>query len=107
MTAKREIAANVDRLNAYMDRNDLAARVIRSGKNFTYLAGFACPGTLSRHLDHTDSPGEVLLVWPRSGEPILEQCAKAHTIVGASKSEPLAGSTGKDQQARGHPPARR
>jgi Xaa-Pro aminopeptidase len=71
MTGKREIAANVERLNAYMDRNDLAALVIRSGKNFTYLAGFACPGTLSRHLDHTDSPREVLLVWPRSGEPIV------------------------------------
>jgi Xaa-Pro aminopeptidase len=71
MMAKREIAPNVDRLNAYMDRNDLAALVIRSGKNFTYLAGFACPGTLSRHLDHTDSPREVLMVWPRSGEPIL------------------------------------
>src|SRR5262249_49607835 len=71
MTVKREIAANVERLNAYMDRNDLAALIIRSGKNFTYLAGFACPGTLSRHLDHTDSPREVLLVWLRSGEPIL------------------------------------
>jgi Xaa-Pro aminopeptidase len=71
MTGKREIAANVVRLNAYMDRHDLAALVIRSGKNFTYLAGFSCPGTLSRHLDHTDSPREVLLVWPRSGEPTL------------------------------------
>jgi Xaa-Pro aminopeptidase len=71
MVGQREIAVNIARLNDYMDRNDLASLVIRSGKNFTYLAGFSCPGTLSRHLDHTDSPREVLLIWPRSGEPTL------------------------------------
>jgi Xaa-Pro aminopeptidase len=71
MTGRREIAANVPRLNDYMDRHDLAAIVIRSGKNFTYLAGFSCPGTLARHLDHPDSPREILLIWPRSGDPML------------------------------------
>jgi Xaa-Pro aminopeptidase len=37
--------ANVDRLHAHMDRNNLAAVVARSGRNFTYLSGIAYPGT--------------------------------------------------------------
>ena len=67
----REVLANVDRLNMLMDRDSLSAVVVRSGKNFTYLAGFACPGTLARHLEFTDSPRGVLLVWPRLGEPVM------------------------------------
>jgi hypothetical protein len=34
-----------------MDRNGLAAVAVRTGVNFTYLAGMAMPGTLSRHMD--------------------------------------------------------
>ena len=49
----------------------MSAIVARSGKNFTYLAGFAYPGTLARHLEFPDSPREVLLVWPRTGEPVM------------------------------------
>lgn len=65
------IIANVDRLNRLMDQNGCSAVVARSGKNFTYLAGFAYPGTLGRHLDFPDSPRGVLLVWPRQGDPVL------------------------------------
>ena len=68
--AGREIIANVARLNDFMDREGCAALVLRSGKSFTYLAGFAYPGTLARHLDFPDSPREVLLVWPRHGKPV-------------------------------------
>ncbi len=68
---KREVIANVDRLNQFMDRNGFSAVVARSGKNFTYLAGFSFPGTLARHLDFPDSPREVLLIWPRLGEPVM------------------------------------
>ena len=68
--AGREIIANVARLNDFMDRAGCAALVLRSGKSFTYLAGFAYPGTLARHLDFPDSPREVLLVWPRHGKPV-------------------------------------
>jgi len=66
--------ANVDRLHAYMDRNNLAAVVARSGQNFTYLSdlsGIAYPGTLARLLDLTDSPRGVMVVWPRDGEPSI------------------------------------
>jgi Xaa-Pro aminopeptidase len=49
------VIANVARLNDFMDRHRLAAVVVRSGQNFTYLAGFAYPGTLARHLDLPDS----------------------------------------------------
>ena len=35
-----KIIANIERLNQLMDRNGVAAVVARSGKNFTYLAGF-------------------------------------------------------------------
>lgn len=68
---KRAIMANIERLHALLERDGLQAVVVRSGKNFTYLAGFALPGTLARHLDFADSPREVLLVWPRRGEPVL------------------------------------
>jgi Xaa-Pro aminopeptidase len=67
----RKIVANIDRLNHWMDREGLSAIVARSGMNFTYLAGFAYPGTLARHLDFPDSPRGVLLVWPRYGEPVM------------------------------------
>jgi len=66
-----ESIANVERLHALMDRDDLSAVVLRSGTNFTYLAGFDYAGTLARHLDFSDSPRGVLIVWPRSGEPVL------------------------------------
>ena len=67
--SKRPILANVARLEALMDRDGLAAVVARSGANFTYLAGFDYAGTLARHLDFSDSPRPVLVVWPRSGAP--------------------------------------
>ena len=66
-----KIVANVDRLERLMDEGGCSAVVARSGKNFTYLAGFAYPGTLARHLDFPDSPRGVLVVWPRHGDPVL------------------------------------
>ena len=66
-----QIIANIDRLNQFMDEEECSAVVARSGKNFTYLAGFAYPGTLARHLDFPDSPRGVLVVWPRRGDPVL------------------------------------
>ena len=62
---------NIDRLNAFMDKNQLAAVVARSGQNFTYLSGIAYPGTLARLLDLTNSPRGVLVFWPREGEPTI------------------------------------
>ncbi len=69
--SKREIIANVPRLHQHMDRHRLAAVVVRSGQNFTYLSGLAYPGTLARHLDLPDSVRGVLLVWPRNGAPVI------------------------------------
>ena len=63
--------ANVERLHAFMDRDGLSAVVLRSGTNFTYLAGFDYAGTLARHLDFSDSPRGVLIVWPRAHAPVL------------------------------------
>lgn len=63
--------ANLDRLNRFMDEKKLDAIVARSGTNFTYLAGFAYPGTLARHLDLPDSPRGIYLVWPRKGDPAI------------------------------------
>ena len=71
MAERPGVIANLDRVNALMDRDGFDALVLRSGINFTYLAGFAYPGTLARHLDLADSPRGVLLVWPRHGEPVL------------------------------------
>ena len=69
--AHGKIIANVERLHRLMDEEGVSAVVARSGKNFTYLAGFAYPGTLARHLEFPDSPREVLLVWPRHGAPVM------------------------------------
>ena len=63
--------ANTERLHALMDRDGLSAVVLRSGTNFTYLAGFDYAGTLARHLDLSDSPRGVSIVWPRHCEPVL------------------------------------
>ena len=41
--AHGKIIANVERLHALMDEEGFSAIVARSGKNFTYLAGFAIP----------------------------------------------------------------
>jgi Xaa-Pro aminopeptidase len=71
MADKREIIANIPRLEQLMDRDQLAAVVVRSGNNFTYLSGIAYPGTLARHLDLANSVRGVLLVWPRRGEPVV------------------------------------
>ena len=69
MKASANDYIQVDRLAAQMDALGLDAIVARAGINFTYLAGFAYPGTLARHLDLADSPRGVYLVWPRKGEP--------------------------------------
>ena len=71
VVGQRDIIANIERLHRVMDQANCAAIVVRSGKNVTYLSGFAYPGTLARHLDFPDSPREVLLIWPRQGEPAL------------------------------------
>ena len=42
----RPIIANIDRLNRFLDQAGCSALILRSGKNFTYLAGFSYPGTL-------------------------------------------------------------
>lgn len=68
---RRRVIANVERLAALMDRDGLDAVVARSGTNFTYLAGYENTGTLARHLDFSDSPRAVFVVWPRYGEPVL------------------------------------
>ncbi len=68
---KRDIFINVDRLNRILDENGLDAVVARSGRNFTYLSGFAYPGTLARLLDLPDSDRGVMVLWPRKGEPVL------------------------------------
>lgn len=69
--ARREIIANIGRLNALMDEAKLDALVLRSGQNFTYLSGVVYPGTLQRHVDLTDSTRPVVLVWPRNGKPVI------------------------------------
>ena len=51
-TAYGKIIANVEQLHRLMDEEGISAIVARSGKNFTYLAGFAYPGTLARQGEH-------------------------------------------------------
>jgi Xaa-Pro aminopeptidase len=67
----RNILANVDRLNALMDANGLAAVAVRTGVNFTYLSGMVMPGTLSRHLDIASTVRGFMVLWPRHGAPVI------------------------------------
>jgi len=67
-TSVRELV-NQDRMAEQMDAAGVDAVVARAGLNFTYLAGFAYPGTLARHVDLADSPRAVYVIWPRTGEP--------------------------------------
>lgn len=78
--ARREVIANVARLNACMDREGLDAVAVRTGPNFTYLAGMAMPGTLARHLDAAYTVRGFMVLWPRKGEPILVLDAFAETL---------------------------
>ena len=71
MPSDRKVIANIPRLNQYMDANALEAIAVRSGINFTYLAGMALPGTLARHLDLADTVRGFMLLWPRKGEPVI------------------------------------
>ena len=79
-TPGREVIANIDRLNAHMDRHGLAAVAVRTGPNFTYLSGMAMPGTLARHLDAANTVRGFMVLWPRKGEPILVLDAFAETL---------------------------
>jgi Xaa-Pro aminopeptidase len=67
----KPIIANVDRLHRSMDRENLAAVVVRGGQNVTYLAGIAFHGTLARHLDLAGSRRGVVVIWPRHGDPVF------------------------------------
>jgi Xaa-Pro aminopeptidase len=77
----REIIANVPRLESYMDANGLDAIAVRTGANFTYLAGIALPGTLARHLDIASTVRGFMLVWPRKGESIIVLDSFAEKVV--------------------------
>ncbi len=79
-TPGREVIANIDRLNAHMDRHGLSAVAVRTGPNFTYLSGMAMPGTLARHLDAANTVRGFMVLWPRKGEPILVLDAFAETL---------------------------
>jgi len=76
-----EITANVPRLERYMDANGLDAIAVRTGVNFTYLAGIALPGTLARHLDIANTVRGFMLVWPRKGEPVIVLDSFAEKVV--------------------------
>ncbi len=81
---RRPDTVNVDRLNKLMDRDGLAAVVVRAGHNITYLSGVAFHGTLSRHLDLAGSQRGVVVIWPRNGQPtfVIET-----TAAGAAEAE--------------------
>lgn len=78
---KKKIIANVARLHQLMDANGLDAVAVRTGVNFTYLAGIALPGTLARHLDLANTIRGFMLLWPRKGEPIVVLDSFAEKVV--------------------------
>jgi Xaa-Pro aminopeptidase len=67
----RGVLANIDRLNAFLDKNGLAAVAVRTGVNFAYLSGMAMPGTLARHLDIASTVRGFMVLWPRHGAPVI------------------------------------
>src|SRR6185437_6958376 len=83
-SSRRPETVNVERLNKLMDRDGLAAVVVRGGHNVTYLSGVSFHGTLSRHLDLGGSQRGVVVIWPRHGQPafVIET-----TAAGAAEAE--------------------
>ena len=79
-TTQHTVIANIDRLHRMMDAEKISAVVARGGVNFTYLAGFAYPGTMARHLDMADSFRPVFVVWPRHGEPVIVTNVRAEAL---------------------------
>lgn len=71
MDRQHKVSTNVARLQESTDRHGCSAIVARSGKNLTYLTEVAFPGNQGRHVDFSDSPREVYVVWPRQGEPVI------------------------------------
>lgn len=67
----KPIIANVDRLHQFMDREGLAAIVMRAGQNVTYLTGVSFHGTLARHLDLAASRRGAVVIWPRHADPVF------------------------------------
>jgi Xaa-Pro aminopeptidase len=76
----RPVIANIDRLNQFMDAHGLNAVAVRSGVNFTYLAGMAMPGTLARHLDIASTVRGFMVIWPRNREPVVVLDAFAENL---------------------------
>lgn len=62
---------NLELLERELDARGLDALVCRSGTNVAYLSGAQFPGTLGRHLDLTESPRPIFVVFPRRGDPQL------------------------------------
>lgn len=83
-SSRRPETVNVERLNKLMDRDGLAAVVVRGGHNVTYLSGVSFHGTLSRHLDLAGSQRGAVVIWPRHGQPafVIET-----TAAGAAEAE--------------------
>lgn len=79
--SRTQIIANVPRLERYMDAQGLDAIAVRTGANFTYLAGIAFPGTLARHLDIASTVRGFMLIWPRKGEPVAVLDSFAEKLV--------------------------
>ena len=67
--AHGRIIANVDRLHRLMDEEGVSAIVARSGKNFTYLAGFAYPGPWPGTWNFRTRLGRCCWSGPATGSP--------------------------------------
>ncbi len=59
------------RIYKLLESGGLDGAVCLSGKNVVYLAGVRLPGTLGRLQDFPFSPRPCIVVWPRTGDPIL------------------------------------
>src|SRR4029078_1014366 len=77
----RDIIANAPRLERYMDANGLDAVAVRTGANFTYLAGIPWPATSARPRDTTSTVRGFMLFWPRKGEPVVVLDSFAEKLV--------------------------
>ncbi len=54
-----------------LEREQIDALIVRSGRNVAYLSGMTFPGTLGRLQDFTYAPRAILVIWPAAGEPAL------------------------------------
>jgi len=77
---KEQAWYNQERLERFMEAEELDAVIARSARNVVYLSGIRLPGTLHRLQEFASSPRPLLVVYPIDEEPTLVSNRSAYDL---------------------------